>query len=104
MIYLDSGLTIGLLGCKGFAKIAKLSDAILIPCIIVLALILGSLAEKGLRRSLLISDGNPAIFFESPVCIVLINLCFFGILSPIFMAKLESKMQKSQTDEENITN
>ena len=34
---------------------------------IVLALILGSLGEKGLHRSLLISDGNPAIFFESPV-------------------------------------
>ena len=74
---MDSGLAIGLLGCKGFAKIAKLSDAILIPCIIVLALILGSLGEKGLHRSFLISDGNPAIFFESPVCIVLINLCFF---------------------------
>lgn len=44
---------------------------------IVLALILGSLGEKGLHRSFLISDGNPAIFFESPVCIVLINLCFF---------------------------
>ena len=44
---------------------------------IVLALILGPLGEKGLHRSLLISDGNPAIFFESPVCIVLINLCFF---------------------------
>ena len=71
---------------------------------IVLALILGPLGEKGLRRSLLISDGNPAIFFESPVCIVLIILCIFGILSPIFMAKLESKMQKSQTDEENISN
>lgn len=91
---MDSGLTIGLLGCKGFAEIAKLSDAILIPCIIVLALILGLLGEKGLRCSLLISDGNPAIFFESPVCIVLINLCFFGILSPIFMAKLESKRRK----------
>ena len=71
---------------------------------IVLALILGPLGEKGLHRSLLISDGNPVIFFESPVCIILIILCIFGILSPIFMAKLESKMQKSQTDEENISN
>lgn len=45
---MDSGLAIGLLGCKGFAEIAKLSDAILIPCIIVLALILGPLGEKGI--------------------------------------------------------
>ncbi len=125
-------LIIGLLGCKGFARIAKLSDAVLIPCIIVLcivgsfairkifadvvimmifgilgylvrkfelnnaaivlALILGPLGEKGLRRSLLLSNGNPAIFFSSPVCWVLIALCIFGILSPLLMSRLEKKM------------
>ncbi len=132
-------LGIGLLGCKGFAKIAKLSDAILIPCIIVLcivgsfairkiyvdvvimmifgilgylvrkfelnnaaivlALILGPLGEKGLRRSLLLSGGNPAIFFSSPVCWVLIALCIFGILSPFLMNRLERKMSGGSTAE-----
>ena len=130
-------LGIGLLGCKGFAKIAKLSDAILIPCIIVLcivgsfairkiyadvvimmifgvlgylvrkfelnnaaivlALILGPLGEKGLRHSLLLSGGSPAIFFSSPVCWVLIALCVFGILSPLLMTKLEKKMSGGET-------
>ena len=134
-------LGIGMLGCKGFAKIAKVSDAILIPCIIVLcivgsfairkiyadvvimmifgilgylvrkfelnnaaivlALILGPLGEKGLRRSLMLSDGNPAIFFSSPICWVLIGLCIFGILSPLLMNKLEKKMVVQQNPDES---
>ncbi|MCD7908959.1 MAG: tripartite tricarboxylate transporter permease, partial [Clostridium sp.] len=93
-------LVIGLLGAKGFAKISRVSDAILIPVVfslsvvgsyairnsmvdvgvmfafgvlgylikkfdlnpaaIVLALILGPIAEKGLRRALILSGENPA--------------------------------------------
>lgn len=58
---------------------------------IVLALILGPIGEKGLRRSLALSDGNPMILFSSPVSWVLIALSIFGILSPFFMAKFEKK-------------
>ena len=134
-------LGIGMLGCKGFAKIAKVSDAILIPCIIVLcivgsfairkiyadvvimmifgilgyfvrkfelnnaaivlALILGPLGEKGLRRSLMLSGGNPAIFFSSPICWVLIALCIFGVLSPLLMNKLEKKMAEQNNPGES---
>ena len=122
-------LGIGLLGCRGFAQISRLSDAILIPAVsvlcvvgsyaihknfvdvvimmifgvlgylcrkfdlntaaIVLALILGPIGEKGLRRSLALSGGNPAILFSTPVCWVLIALCVFGIISPIFMNRME---------------
>ena len=124
-------LGIGLLGCRGFAQISRLSDAILIPAVsvlcvvgsyaihknfvdvvimmifgvlgylcrkfdlntaaIVLALILGPIGEKGLRRSLALSGGNPAILFSTPVCWVLIALCVFGILSPIMMNRMEKK-------------
>jgi len=122
-------LGIGLLGCRGFAQISRLSDAILIPAVsvlcvvgsyaihknfvdvvimmifgvlgylcrkfdlntaaIVLALILGPIGEKGLRRSLALSGGNPSILFSTPVCWVLIALCVFGILSPILMNRME---------------
>ena len=58
---------------------------------VVLALILGPIGEKGLRNALRISDGNIGILFSSVVCWVLIALCIFGILSPIFMARLEKK-------------
>jgi putative tricarboxylic transport membrane protein len=58
---------------------------------IVLALILGPIGEKGLRRSLVLSGGNPSILFSTPLCWVLIGLCVFGVLSPIFMSRMEKK-------------
>ena len=128
-------LGIGLIGCRGFANIARLSDAILIPSVtilcvvgsfaihqnfvdvvimlifgvigwlarkfglnnaaIVLALILGPIGEKGLRRSLLLSGGDPKILFSTPVCWVLIALCVLGILSPILMDKMSKKTEQA---------
>ena len=130
-------LAIGMLGCKGFAQIARLSDAILIPAVtvlcmvgsfairnnltdvvimmifgvlgyfvrkfdlnpaaIVLALILGPIGERGLRRSLLLSRGDPAILFSTPVCWVLIALSVISIFSPILMKKLEKKSVVADT-------
>lgn len=121
-------LGIGLLGCRVFAQIARLSDAILIPAVtilcvvgsfaihqnlfdvvimlifgvigyltqkfdlnnaaIVLALILGPIGEKGLRRSLALSGGDPSILFSTPLCWILIVLCVFGIFSPLLMNKI----------------
>ena len=127
-------LGIGLLGCRGFAQISRLSDAILIPCVtvlcfvgsyaihknimdmvvmlvfgvlgyamrkfdlntaaVVLALILGPIGEKGLRNALRTSRGSISVLFSSVVCWVLIALCIVGILSPLFMGKLEKKAEK----------
>ena len=66
---------------------------------VVLALILGPIGEKGLRRSLALSKGSPAILFSTPVCWVLIVLCIFGILSPIFMNRME-KMSMEKAGEQ----
>ncbi len=125
-------LAIGLAGCRAFAQIARLSDAILIPAIfilcvvgayaihnnffevlvmvlfgvigyfvrkfglnpaaIVLGLILGPIGEKGLRRSLLISDGDWTVLFSTPICWVMIVLCVIGILSPLLMERWEKKL------------
>ena len=136
-------LGIGLLGCRGFAQISRLSDAILIPCVsvlcvigsyaihrnmvdvyimlifgvlgylmrkldlntaaVVLALILGPIGEKNLLKALTISGGSIGILFQSVVSWVLIALCVVGILSPIFMAKMEKKAEAdavSGTDED----
>ena len=127
-------LGIGLLGCRAFAQIGRLSDAILIPSVtilcvvgsfaihqnyvdvvimlifgvigwlarkfglnnaaIVLALILGPIGEKGLRRSLLLSGGDPRILFSTPVCWVLIALCVLGILSPVLMDRMAPKAEE----------
>ena len=61
---------------------------------IVLALILGPIGEKNLQNAMIISDGSPKILFSSVICWVLIALCVVGILSPIFMGKLEKKAEK----------
>lgn len=130
-------LGIGLLGCKGFAQISRLSDAILIPSIfllcvvgsfaihnniteivimlifgligyfvrkfdmnataIVLGLILGPIGENGLRRSLMLSDGNPAILFSTPLCWILIILCILGLLSPLMMNRMEKRIAGKTT-------
>lgn len=127
-------LGIGMLGCKGFAQISRLSDSILIPSIfllcvvgsyaihnnevevvimlifggigylvrkfdmnataIVLGLILGPIGERGLRRSLLLSDGDPTVLFSTPLCWMLIALCILGLLSPILMNRMERKMRE----------
>lgn len=127
-------LAIGMAGCKVFAQISRLSDAILIPSIfllcvvgsyaihnnfdevvlmavfgvigwlshhfglnnaaIVLGLILGPIGENGLRRSLLLNNGDPSILFSSTICWVLIVLCVVGVLSPLFFNKVERKMSK----------
>ncbi len=130
-------LAIGMAGCRGFAQIARLSDAILIPSIfllcvvgsyaihnnyvevvimmifgvigylarkfdlnaaaIVLGLILGPIGEKGLRRSLMLNDGDPSILFSTPICWMLIALCVVGLLSPIVMARMEHRLKENHT-------
>lgn len=127
-------LAIGLWGCKIFANIARLSDSILIPSIvvlcvvgsyainnnivevvimcifgvigyfvrkfdlnaaaIVLGLILGPIGENGLRRSLMLSDGDPSVLFATPLCWMLIALCVVSIFSPLFMGRVEKNMME----------
>lgn len=129
-------LAVGMLGCKIFAQISRLSDAILIPSIVVLCvvgsyaihnnlvevaimmifgvigymmrkfdfnaaamvlgLILGPIGERGLRRSLLLSDGDPSVLFSTPLCWMLIALCLIGIFSPIFMNKWENRLKQDK--------
>ena len=49
---------------------------------IVLALILGPLAESNLRRSLLLSQGSASIFFTRPICIFFLLL---AVLTELFL-------------------
>src|SRR5919109_72570 len=49
----------------------------------VLALVLGDMAESALRQSLIMSQGSPTIFFSSPIAAVLVILAFWLLVSPI---------------------
>lgn len=66
---------------------------------IVLGLILGPIGERGLRRSLMLSDGDPSILFSTPLCWMLIALCIFGLLSPMLMDRMEKKIKDKQKEE-----
>jgi putative tricarboxylic transport membrane protein len=53
----------------------------------ILALVLGSLMEKSLRQSLLISHGNPGIFFSRPISAVLMTIGIAALIAPIFFRR-----------------
>src|ERR687892_1445497 len=50
---------------------------------LVLALVLGDMAESALRQSLIMSQGSPLIFVASPIAAVLVSLSLWLFLSPI---------------------
>jgi putative tricarboxylic transport membrane protein len=50
---------------------------------LVLALVLGPMLEAALRRSLLLSAGNPLIFFTRPISATLMIVSFLLLVSPL---------------------
>jgi putative tricarboxylic transport membrane protein len=52
------------------------------PAALTLALVLGPLAERALRQSLIISDAGPAIFLMRPISAVLTLLAFAAVAVP----------------------
>lgn len=72
----------GLLGIAGYI-FAKL-DCPASP--LLLGLILGPMMEENLRRSLLISRGDPSVFIESPISAAFLGLSVLIVMGTIFSA------------------
>jgi len=51
---------------------------------LILALVLGPMLERALRRSLIFSDGNPAIFFSRPISAVFLSIAIVLLISTLF--------------------
>jgi putative tricarboxylic transport membrane protein len=51
---------------------------------LVLALILGPMFENALRQSLILSEGNPAVFLTRPICAAFLIISFLLLLSTVF--------------------
>lgn len=58
---------------------------------IVLALILGPLAESNLRRSLLLSQGSASIFFTRPICIFFLLLAVLSLCWALLRKALSNR-------------
>jgi putative tricarboxylic transport membrane protein len=56
------------------------------PAALVLALVLGPLAERALRQSLIISDAGVGIFFMRPISGVLMALAIIAVAIPLLQA------------------
>ncbi len=63
---------------------------------LVIGMILGKLMESNLRRSLILSDGTPAIFFNRPISAVILVLALLSLLYPI-IAKLIKKIKEDKS-------
>ena len=64
---------------------------------ILLALILGPMAEANLRRALVISDGSFAILFSRPIAVVLMVLAVLSLVLAIKgHKKIEARLQEQE--------
>ena len=61
---------------------------------IVLALILGPMAEGNLRRSLVMSHGSWAIFFERPIAAAFIVISLVAFFYPIIKGRINYHKEK----------
>jgi putative tricarboxylic transport membrane protein len=70
---------------------------------ILLALILGPMAEQNLRRALIISHGDPFVFFKRPISAAFIILTGFVIISSYYRIKKanEREAQRASGNEES---
>ncbi|MCL2618215.1 MAG: tripartite tricarboxylate transporter permease [Defluviitaleaceae bacterium] len=72
---------------------------------LIIALILGPMAEREFRRSLVLSNGSYSIFWESPIVVVLVTLAmitlFMPVLKPIFLKIFKPAKPASNGGQDN---
>ena len=60
---------------------------------IVLAFILGPMAEKNFRRALMLSNGDYGVFFSRPLTVVLFGVAILSLLTPLVQSLLARRKQ-----------
>ena len=58
---------------------------------LILAVVVGVSMEQSFRQSMMLSDGNLAILFRSPICWVLFGLTVFSIVWPFVSDRRRQK-------------
>jgi len=86
--YSMSDVTIALVaGAVGFVML-KLDYS---PVPLVLGLVLGPLLERGVRRTLIVSEGNLGIFVQQPIALALFLLTIAVMVLPLITRRLFGK-------------
>lgn len=57
----------------------------------LLGMILGPIAERALRQSMILSDGSPMIFITNPIALLFILLAIASLATPIVLKNLKKK-------------
>jgi putative tricarboxylic transport membrane protein len=57
------------------------------PVPLVLGMILGPILERGIRRTLVASDGDLSVFFQSPIALVILLITVVLLAAPRFLQK-----------------
>ena len=65
------------------------------PVPILLGLVLGKMTETNFRRALLISNGNPSIFFSSVFCLIFLALIIIAVATIIRGKLAEQKRERA---------
>ena len=65
---------------------------------IIIALILGPMAEREFRRSLVLSNGDLAIFYTSPIVVVLFSLAMITLFMPVIKLGI-GKFRKKKSEQ-----
>lgn len=60
----------------------------------IIALVLGNLMESNLRRSLILSQGSPAIFFTRPISLVIMALAILSLIYPYIREAVETSASR----------
>jgi putative tricarboxylic transport membrane protein len=66
------------------------------PSPMVLAIILGPMAESNLRRAFITSHGNLTVFLARPITVALLILAVFSALFPVFLRWKENKKARKE--------
>jgi putative tricarboxylic transport membrane protein len=59
---------------------------------VILALVLGPMAEKSFRQALFMSDGSLTIFFDRPITVIMLILSVISLLLPLILSRLRPKV------------
>ncbi|WP_218012834.1 tripartite tricarboxylate transporter permease [Virgibacillus ndiopensis] len=75
------------------------------PAPVILGMILGPIAEKGFRQSLVLAKGDLlSYYFTRPICLILIILILLSVLTPMVTKLMKKRKEQKMNlgDEENL--